>query len=179
MSDQYEVRYIKVDGIRTWFVEGPRFKSGPLPAEGWALCLRDKMNAESLTASAVAQEAARWREAFAPVIDRLVKDIHPNYGMSGSGEEMYIDNTKPERDHFQGNIVWIADIHELATAYDALRSSSSDWLAAHDAEVLRPWREAINRIAIGTRFHSKMNKKEINAICGAILAAASATEVRN
>lgn len=61
---------------------------------------------KSITAEAVAKEAARWREAAQEVWD---------HG------------------------------HCTLKLSNLLKSSDPDWLAKHDAELLRPWREAVEK----------------------------------
>lgn len=86
------------------------------------LALFDKIaKSESLTAEAVAREAARWRG----VMERAEQVIR-----------LYGD-PRQSQSAFHKHSAILADIKYL------LDSTSPDWLSSHDAEVLRPWRETV------------------------------------
>lgn len=90
----------------------------------------EMLKAEALTAEAVAKEAA-WHDE-ARRVQRIIDDI--------AKEACHCEPSYPECDSE------ICKCQKLASAFNKieyfLSSKSSDWLARHDAEVLRPWREA-------------------------------------
>lgn len=109
---------------------------------------------ESLTSEAVAREAARWRASVRwahDLIARLVAD-----------EESNIDSFDSEQ--------------FLKEAAGLLASDSSDWLAAHDAEVVRPFVEGLRAAEAALIISSPERTDAVLAKIRALLAPAPAAK---
>lgn len=85
---------------------------------------------ESLTASAVAKEAARWRSDVGRIYKRLGERHRdePTGCACGGGQRCWLRGVC---DEMQDILYWPV---------------GADWLAQHDAEIVKPWREAIEEV---------------------------------
>lgn len=81
-------------------------------------------------ADAVAQEAARWREAVEEIAET-------GCGLSHEGACCLSES---------------GVIHDLR---NLLKEDGKIWLARHDAEVLRPWREAVESAIVYTNVEKR------------------------